>query len=219
MRVLITAGSTEVPIDRVRAIGNIFKGKTGVGIAYDFARHGVEVTLLTSGGPVSDTGMLPTLCVIPFRTFDDLAFLLEREVQYGQYDAIIHSAAVSDYVVSGVMVRDGERLLPVDNSKKIPSTYQRLYLELTPAIKLIDQIREPWGFSGTIVKFKLQVGISDDELLAIARKSVNDSRADFIVANCLEWYKERAYVVSSDGSFVGIDRNNLSRELLGVLTR
>ena len=69
---------------------------------------------------------------------------------------------------------------------KIGSSHDRLILELVPTEKLVDLIRNPWGFTGTLVKFKLQVGLTDDELLAIARKSMADSHADFIVANCLE---------------------------------
>jgi len=35
-RVLVTAGNTSVPIDRVRVISNIFKGRTGAGIPITF---------------------------------------------------------------------------------------------------------------------------------------------------------------------------------------
>lgn len=33
MRVLVTAGATQVPIDRVRAITNVFTGRTGTQVA------------------------------------------------------------------------------------------------------------------------------------------------------------------------------------------
>ena len=49
MKVLVTAGATMSPIDKVRAITNIFKGRTGTAIAKYFAksrRH--DVTLITS---------------------------------------------------------------------------------------------------------------------------------------------------------------------------
>ena len=47
-RVLITAGATTVPIDKVRAITNIFKGRTGTEIAEFFSKKGCQVILLTS---------------------------------------------------------------------------------------------------------------------------------------------------------------------------
>jgi len=46
-KVLITAGSTVAPIDQVREISNIFRGRTGAMIAEFLASKGVECTLIT----------------------------------------------------------------------------------------------------------------------------------------------------------------------------
>ena len=48
MKILVTAGNTQTPIDRVRCITNIFSGKTGAQIALEAHRHGHSVVLLTS---------------------------------------------------------------------------------------------------------------------------------------------------------------------------
>ena len=225
-RVLVTAGSTVVPIDQVRQIGNVFKGRTGTDIAYRFNTNrylakpdDVAVTLLTSNPELckeyDDPNTAPFSSRSPFvrsfRTFDDLAVLMEQEIRSGQYDTIIHSAAVSDYKVARVLEPAvlGEERFPIDASKKISGSYGTLYLELSPTIKLVDQIREPWGFNGKLVKFKLQVGISDKELIEIARKSLAVSKADFIVANCLEWCRERAFVIGADGSCENVSRAKL----------
>ncbi len=216
LRVLVTAGSTEVPIDQVRSIGNIFHGRTGTNIAEYFHRAGHAVTLLTSSPKlVSESGVY----VSPFHTFHELEELMEWKIRRTPYDVIIHSAAVSDYKVSRVLIDESGSLKPVDATKKIPSSHDRLYLELIPTIKLIDQIREPWGFKGTLVKFKLQVGISDAELLKIAQASMVASRADFVVANCLEWAKERAYLLGVDGTHVEMKRDLLPEVLHEKLTR
>jgi len=190
MKVLVTAGSTQVPIDQVRSIGNIFKGRTGLAIAQYFADKGAEVTLLTSGKHSSEL-----IYIHEYRTFDELAQRMEFFVRYGKFDAIIHSAAVSDYRVSRIL---DENLQDIDAGKKISSAHPKIFLEMTPTIKLIDQIRAPWGFRGKLVKFKLQVGITDEELLAIARESLAVSGADLIVANCLEWARQRAYVLGAN---------------------
>lgn len=215
MKVLVTAGSTCVPIDSVRAIGNVFRGDTGAQIARYIWEEGHEVTLLTSSYMYTVTSITCQTGVhlISFRTFDELANLMEREITSGGYDAIIHSAAVSDYRVSQVLIRQGDTFQPVDNTQKISSSHKKLYLELEPTIKLVDQIREPWGFTGTLVKFKLQVGISDEELIEIAKKSLAVSRANYIVANCREWYKQRAYVISADGFVDHISREKLPEVL------
>ncbi len=210
MKILITGGSTEIPIDQVRCISNKFKGKTGSQIADYFISYGHKVTLLSSA---PDPYHNARLTCMRFRTFDDLASLMEQEIRSNKYDVVIHSAAVSDYKVGQVLVPQDQGLVPIDRSSKIPSSHSELYLKLIPTIKLIDQIRGPWGFQGKLVKFKLQVGISDDELINIAKRSVLASSADLIVANCYEWYKERAYIIGSDGSCDSIKRGNLPAEL------
>jgi len=244
MRVLITAGATEVPIDRVRAITNIFKGKTGMEIARAFAVEGwrrytterepdVSVTLLTSN-PDRATRALeeangenwvrfgPRLTVVPYRTFFELAVLMEREITSGGYDLVIHSAAVSDYSVRAIHApgANGQLtpLAPLDATGKVRSDHHRLFLELERTPKLIEQIRSLWGFRGRIVQFKLEVGITDDELIARARASLARSRGDLCVANCLEWMRERAYFVSADGSVESVPRKELPTALVRRFT-
>jgi phosphopantothenate-cysteine ligase/phosphopantothenoylcysteine decarboxylase/phosphopantothenate--cysteine ligase len=232
LKVLVTAGATEVPIDRVRAITNIFKGKTGTAIAHAFAfdwrrraRH--AATLLTSNPylarctmPEEDAGQGtlgfgPTFDILPYRTFDELAAAMEREVRSGAYDLVIHSAAVSDYRVAGVHTRreDGA-LVPLDASGKVGSSHERLFLELERTPKLLEAIRRDWGFKGQLVQFKLEVGINDEELIARARAALERSGGDLCVANCLEWAKEAALLIDRDGRVERVDRAKLPAALV-----
>jgi len=105
MRILVTAGNTAVPIDRVRQITNIFTGRTGAEIARHAHSRGHEVTLLTSHpealpdrSPEGD----PSFRLLPYHTFDELMAAMEAEIRTGRPDAVIHSAAVSDFIVAGV---------------------------------------------------------------------------------------------------------------------
>ena len=216
-KVLVTAGSTQVSIDQVRSISNIFKGGTGTNIALHFASqpHLYEVTLITSNRGLLSGRATFDLKVQGYRTFDELLHLMGEEITHLDYDIVIHSAAVSDYRVDGVCVLDeseGRPLVDIDNSKKVSSDYPVIYLRLLQTPKIIDFIREPWGFKGYLVKFKLQVGISDDELLAIARKSRIASQADMIVANCLEWARESAFVITC-GQTTRRSREDLPAEI------
>ena len=66
-----------------------------------------------------------------------------------KYDAVIHSAAVSDYRVQGTYVYEPEGGMQVVGSKgKISSGFEELYLRLLPTQKIVDLIREPWGYTG-----------------------------------------------------------------------
>ncbi|MFA5358722.1 MAG: phosphopantothenoylcysteine decarboxylase [Patescibacteria group bacterium] len=217
-RILVTAGSTVVPIDQVRVISNIFKGKTGTAIAAHFAERGHGVTLLTSNPELlEDYREISNgwnIQVVKFRTFNDLASAMKKLITAGAYDMIVHSAAVSDYQVAQVLTKDvGGQLLPLDAGTKVSSRHGKLYLEMVPTAKLIDKIRTDWGFAGYLVKFKLQVGIGDGELVNIARQSRADSASDLIIANCLEWAAQYAYAIGSDNTAEKISREKIGETI------
>jgi len=212
MKVLITAGSTNVMIDQVRCISNIFKGRTGSELARYFFYNvpgSWSIDLITSNHKYfGSDDIVRGINILPYKTYDELYSLMEKQITSNDYDIIIHSAAVSDYKVEGTYYYDydskdekGFACLPgmskVDSSKKISSSSKELYLKLVPTEKIIDKIRNPWGFKGKLIKFKLQVGITDQELIDIAYKSMLASKADFIVANCLEWSQERAFILNT----------------------
>jgi phosphopantothenate-cysteine ligase/phosphopantothenoylcysteine decarboxylase/phosphopantothenate--cysteine ligase len=206
LRVLVTAGSTQVPIDRVRAITNVFTGRTGTQVAAAIAAlPGTSVRLLTSAPHrVREWGLPDGVEVSGFTTFDELRGLMQSTIERERWpDAIVHSAAVSDYLVEGVADASGRAL---DAGGKIASEHERLVIRLVKAPKLVDLIRVPWGFAGTLVKFKLTVDRTDAELEAIARASMRHSRADAIVANDLAWAHERAMVLQGDHAAEHVQR-------------
>lgn len=231
MRVLVTAGNTMVMIDRVRGISNIFHGKTGHMIADQMRDAGHEVTLLTSSPHLVSSHLLSdalaegTLTIIAYKTYDELFTKMEYAVKNGRFDLIIHSAAVSDYKVADAYIPcdanesphfgPGRLLIKLlQKVGKISSSHKRLFLELIPTEKIVDKIRRDWGFRGVLVKFKLQDGIEDKELIDIARKSRAQSDANMIVANCLESAKERAYVIGTDDVPHQVTREEIGKAIL-----
>ncbi len=224
MKILVTAGSTRVMIDKVRAISNIFGGRTGTKLALDLGLKGNNVTLLTSSPNLfkmmeaeisKGYDYRKNVVLVVYKTYEDLAETLEREVKIGQYDVIIHSSAVSDYEVEGVYYLDSEgNRVRVDNSSKIPSG-MKMFIELQPTEKLIDKIREPWGFTGKLIKFKLQADMSEKDLISIAVKSRQISHSDFIVANCLEWMlqDDQVLLIDRDDVVERVNRVDLGKLL------
>lgn len=257
MKVLITAGATEVPIDDVRAITNIFKGRTGTEIAVACALDGwsgpgrhrdhspADVTLVTSNEPLArelfaskdptypedgccwprcSPARHPKFRVLTYRTFDELATLMALEIAAGggrlqPYDVVIHSAAVSDYRVSGIETqRPDGKWTSIEAIGKLSSAAPGMRLTLTPTPKLLNQIRHPWGFRGKLVQFKLEVGITDEELIARARTALARSHGDLVVANCLEWSRYAALLIDRDGTVERVVRSELPAALLRRLT-
>src|SRR5262245_34272863 len=108
MNVLVTAGNTQVPIDRVRCLTNVFTGRTGTRIALQAHRRGHRVTLLTSHPEVvAELRGQAALdaedwAVHPYQTFDELHDLMARHMTAARPDVLVHCAAVSDYLSGGV---------------------------------------------------------------------------------------------------------------------
>lgn len=211
MKILVTAGNTMTMIDQVRGITNVFKGRTGTNIAKHLIEDGHEVTLLTSNPEIFDATVDGFFNIVKYRTYDDLFEMMKELITTQKFQAIIHSAAVSDYAVEGAYI--GEPLTKIDSLHKISSDHKEMFLKLVPTQKIIDLIREDWGFGGVLVKFKLQVGITDAELVAIAEKSRIHSKADMIVANTLEGSKEYAYIIGADPYPIRITRDKLPAAL------
>jgi phosphopantothenoylcysteine synthetase/decarboxylase len=238
MNVLVTAGNTQVPIDRVRCLTNVFTGRTGAQIALCAHERGHTVTLLTShpaavadlqvGHPLSERWTILT-----YRTFDELRDLMREAVQPGGPDAVIHSAAVSDYLSGGVYAptagtqfdpasghwQGGPPALLDRAAGKVKSDEPELWLRLVRAPKLIDLLRAEWGFRGVLVKFKLEVGIDEARLLDIAERSRRHSAADLMVANTLEGAAEGAYVGPFGGEYRRVERRELAGQVVAAVER
>jgi phosphopantothenate-cysteine ligase/phosphopantothenoylcysteine decarboxylase/phosphopantothenate--cysteine ligase len=223
MKLLVTAGNTQTPVDDVRCITNIFTGRTGGSIAARAFDRGHGVTLLTSHPAVVDAVPAarprtePDWRVKPYRTFDDLEALMAAEVSGGGYDAIVHAAAVSDYRVAGAFTFADGKFENV-TAGKVKSSHPELWLKLTPTPKLVDRVRTDWGFKGVLVKFKLEVGLTDDELLTVAEAARVHSGADLISANTLEGMHEWALVGSAALGFARVSRAELADHLIDRIT-
>lgn len=173
LRVLITAGPTWVPLDAVRHIGNVSSGRTGLVLARAFARAGAEVALWLGPGrarPEPADGALFRLR--PFVTFHDLRDGLRAALGAGEADVLVHAAAVADY----------EPAEP--EAGKHASTDEEWVLRLRRLPKIVDEVRA-LAPGIVLVKFKLEVGRSPEELRGIAERSRAASDADLLVANDL----------------------------------
>jgi phosphopantothenoylcysteine decarboxylase/phosphopantothenate--cysteine ligase len=150
MRVLVTAGGTEEPVDGVRRLTNTSTGATGSAIARYFHGQGAEVLLLHSERATVVAGEIEC---DTFVTFADLQTALRRHLSKSDWDAVIHLAAVSDYSVASLEV-DGHEV-PHGDHGKIGSGVE-VVIRLEPNPKLIDSLRD-WSRNPKIrvVGFKL----------------------------------------------------------------
>lgn len=233
MRVLVTAGNTREKIDQVRDWGNIFTGNTGYSIALAVADR-AEVDLLTSNQthlrevaekrqtnhPIHASG---------FTSHGELKGALAALMARNRYDAIFMTAAVADYQPNGVyavlertptLAAGEERWLVRDvQAGKVKSTHQQIAVLGNQTEKLIDLFRTTWKHEGLLVKFKLEVGISKDELIRVGQASRKSSGADYLVANTLDMVGGQnagAYLLSDAGE-EWVQRDQLPQRLVKLL--
>ena len=181
MKVLITGGGSEEPIDTVRCICNFSTGRTSAFLAEQLSQKGHNVTLLQSvRGKVAELNS--NLTVKNYRTFHDLQENLKNECQTGNYDVIIQAAAVSDYSVGSIIV-DGKEYSP-EQIPKVSSGCE-LSIKMKQNPKLVDSIKK-WALDAgcktpVLVAFKL-TSKADLEDRKKAVKKVFDSTGNSTLA-------------------------------------
>lgn len=177
-RILITAGPTHEPIDRVRYLGNRSSGRLGVDLAAAAHRRGAHVTLLLGPTPLSppvgestaSPGHTP-LTVHRFQTTADLEALLIEH--FPACDLLIMAAAVADWRPAAT----------ADRPEKLTRATGRLTLELEATPDLLAGCAARRRPGQRLVGFALE---PRDRLIASARRKLERKRVDLIVANPLE---------------------------------
>ncbi|PWB39071.1 MAG: hypothetical protein C3F02_00420 [Parcubacteria group bacterium] len=206
LKVLITAGSTYIPIDSVRVITNIFKGRLGIEIAKEFVESGAEVKLLLGNSDIEiEESFKKGLNIVRYKYYDDLYSLVLREIK-NDYDVVIHSSAVSDYKLADY--KEG----------KIKSGQPELVLHLVPTEKIVDLFKKA-DASIFLIMFKLEVDKNREELLEVAKKSKDRANADVIVANDFREMKNnhRVYIVYERGVKEVAGKTNIAKELIKIV--
>lgn len=199
-KVLITAGPTWVPIDNVRVISNIATGETGALLAHDFIKQGANVTLVL--GPVVNNRISKKIRVIHFRFFDELSRIIKKEITTGKYDAVIHTAAVSDY----------EPAIRCD--KKIKSGSKGLKIILKPTPKIIDYIKKIQP-DVLLVGFKFVPNEGIKALFNETRKLIERSKLDLAVANTISFNKYKAYILNKQRVLGAVlNKSSLAKSLV-----
>ena len=174
-KILVTAGGTVEPIDPVRFICNRSSGKMGYETARAAQNAGAEVVLISANASV-----IPPQNVRLVKVETALEMRDAVLAEYDSVDAVIMSAAVSDYRVKNV------------SPQKIKKDAESFTLEL---IKNPDILKE----LGQRKTNQLLVGFAAEtqNVVEYARAKLAEKNLDFIVANN----------VAQEGAGFGVDTN------------
>lgn len=166
MKVLITLGPTQEPIDAIRYITNASSGKMGAELAREAIKRNYETTIVA--GPV-DISLPEDAKLIQIRTADEMINSTLKELKKN-YQIFISTAAIADY--TPVKIEKG----------KIKSNGKELILKLKSTKKLTMLVRKkfPRLF---ILGFKAEYNVSKKELLKRAYRKLKNENLNMIIAN------------------------------------
>lgn len=181
MKILITSGGTDVPIDDVRKISNMSSGKYGAQIAAEYLQRKQDILFFSQKNSAHPYNYLENINVfgvtdaelyhsyITFKDYYEYLNVVQHVEQY-KPDIIISAAAVSDYILD-------------KTQGKISSDGDELIIKLKKAPKVLPLLRQasPDAF---LVGFKLLVSPSYKQAYDAVKKVFN-SGADLVVYNDL----------------------------------
>lgn len=184
----------------MRYITNKSTGRLGVILAREALSRGARVTFIYGKGslvPEADE-LGPDLCsrlkLVEIETVPELLEVMRGELEGEQYDAVLHSMAVLDYVP--------ERCV----EEKTRSGQDEWWIKLVRTPKVIKVIKELQPRT-VLVGFKLEVNKSKEELIQIAHQSLLANRANLVLANDLQQIEQGrhvGYIVNPAGEVEGV---------------
>lgn len=222
MRILITGGGCREYIDSVRVVTNSSTGRTSAVLADEMARKGNEVTLITAESAIKPHSSSIKLRF--FETGEELSETIKDELTSYRYDAVIHAAAVSDFVPETITI-NGKTFKAGKNAPKLHSGDEML-VSFRASPKIADKLHE-WASRGgnsksKVVCFKLTNNADESEKNRAVTKLFGHSGADFVVYNDLSEITADSHpfkILKSDGECVATGKTNseMSDMILGAL--
>jgi phosphopantothenoylcysteine decarboxylase / phosphopantothenate---cysteine ligase len=160
VRFVVTAGSTQEPIDPVRYLTNRSSGRMGFAIAEAALKAGHEVTLISGRVNLEPPAGAKFVSVM---TSDDMYRAVHAHI--ADCDVLVMCAAVADY-------------RPAQYSEhKIKKGSGRVTLELTPTRDILASLPRDRKF------FVIGFAAETNDVEKHARKKLQDKKLDLIVAN------------------------------------
>jgi phosphopantothenoylcysteine decarboxylase/phosphopantothenate--cysteine ligase len=142
LRVLVTAGGTQEPIDAVRFVGNRSSGRMGFAVADECAARGAEVTVVAANVALERN---------PAVRYLDVATAAELEraclAEFPATDVLLMAAAVADFRPSGPRA-----------GKIVKGDHDLLALELEPTSDVLAMLADRRRDGQTLVGFAAEHG-------------------------------------------------------------
>ncbi len=202
-KILVTGGATTQNIDEIRVITNRSSGRMGLNLAETSAKRGADVTYIKGKTSVPDPRGVTTIFA---ESFSDMKDKVIFELQSKDYDIMISSAAVSDFIPK--KQRQGQKI----------SSDKPLTLKMKPCKKIINQVIDKFP-DVDVVSFKLESSL--EKSIEKGRELISSSDIELVVSNSASSMGNNqieACVISkhTEKKITG-DKRYLSNKMLDIL--
>jgi phosphopantothenoylcysteine decarboxylase/phosphopantothenate--cysteine ligase len=167
-RILITAGPTQEPLDRVRYLTNYSSGKMGYALARAACQRGAEVTLVS--GP-THLEKPSGVHFIPVQTAREM---YEAVIQQKNQDAVIMAAAVSDF---SFVQNKKEKM----NKKDFSSS-----LEIQTNPDILAELAQKRQKNGSKDQVLIGFSMETQNLIKRSQEKLKIKKIDLMIANSLK---------------------------------
>ena len=210
MKIVITAGGTEEPIDKVRKITNMSTGTLGKNICDNITDKWFNEKTLKDNEIFyicNENSILPEVCssvtIIKTTDTDSVQNSIENILMLNKIDYFIHSMAISDYKVEGAYVDGLDKTLSrLDTRNKMSSKHEEIYIKLVKTPKIIDFIKKVQP-EIKLISFKLLNNVTEVELVNVAKNQLKRTNSSLVIANDLK----------------NIDKNNINHKALMITNK
>jgi phosphopantothenate-cysteine ligase len=223
-KILVTSGGTEEYIDDFRILTNISSGALGLIVAKKLAVD-FDVYYVCTRSSIGQANLLniPNIKkVYQVRSVAEAQDAMQSVIIDEKIDAVIHAMAVSDFSFKK------------DKDIKCKSTdpeafieYMRQTIVVNP--KIITKIKQ-WRPETLLVGFKFEIGLTNEELIGLAKTSIEKNKCDLVIANDKKKMKEQKshvaqFVFSDEMKTIGLEdceafsKDDISHKILNFLTK
>ena len=194
-RVLVTSGPTRAYVDRIRYFSNTSTGALGSEIVKALIDRNIPVVHIYCTGSEIPKGYNRRLLESrEIETVEDLIDAVKKVAKDGNINAIVHAMAVLDYIPESKLIV----------KKKSDEDSWNIRLIRTP--KVIEIMRELMP-DAYFVGFKLEAGVTEEELIERAGVLLHKYFIDIVIANDLDRVDENCH----EALFVGGENQVLDR--------
>jgi phosphopantothenate-cysteine ligase len=224
-KILVTSGGTEEYIDDFRILTNISSGTLGFMIAQELAANDFDVFYVCSKSSVGQrelSNLTGIKRIHQIRSVKEAQDAMQSIIIDEKIDAVIHAMAVSDFTFKK------------DKDIKCKSTdpeafieYMRQTIAVNP--KIITKIKQ-WRPEALLIGFKFEIGLTNEELIALAKASIERNKCDLVIANDKKEMKRlkshvAQFVFSDEMKAIGLEdceassKDDISNKILNFLQK